>query len=566
MTPSVNNPLKWTIPEIMLAVLFLLAPFYYQPNIGGQGLNLPGNITVWLAAWVVIWFSVWQVLKVKTIVLPAKSLLILAFPILATISGFLSGVSQPIEWFFRLIFIWGGAFFLIGLFQYGFKRGQTDRLLFMLTLAGLIHALVACLQYFQPDGMSIYLPKAEGVNIATGVFQQINNHANFQAMVLLISLYLINRPGIRFHKLKRISLLTTIVFSAFIVFSSGSRIGLLSLVLGLAFMIPICWQVLKRNKQNAKAFFLALLVGFLAAITTAGFERLLAKSEQIQTEYKASERIGIYLIAAELIKQKPVFGHGLGSFEGVWQFQKGDFQQRNADFELIEDYVSHPHNELLYWQVEGGLLATLGILISFLTVLMLGWRNKARYALAMLLPLALHTQVELPMHISAMTWFACLLLIFIVMSHTHPRQKTFVVSGAMSKSLVFLNHLLIIAVVIFSVHSLLANYQLREATKGGSDLDIARINPYFAKIAEDFFMQNLFARASQDKSVQATQIFANWQSQEIHFRPTYLNMKYLIGAYHNLQQRDKACQWAETAAWIYPAEKDFTGYSQTCDK
>lgn len=564
MTPPVNNTLKWTTPEIMLAVLFLLAPFYYQPNIGGQGLNLPGNITVWLAAWLVIWFSVWQVLKVKTIVLPAKSLLILAFPILATISGFLSGVSQPIEWFFRLIFIWGGAFFLIGLFQYGFKRSQTDRLLFILTLAGLLHALVACLQYFQPDGISIYLPKAEGVNIATGVFQQINNHANFQAMVLLISLYLINRPAIRFQQIKRISLLITVVLSAFIVFSSGSRIGLLSLILGLALLVPVCWQVLKRNRQNTSAFFLALLLGLIAAVATTGLERLLEKSERIQTEYKASERIGIYLISAELIKQKPIIGHGLGSFEGVWQFQKGDFQQRHPDFELIQSYVTHPHNELLYWQVEGGLLATLGILVSFIMILLLGWRSKARYAIALLLPLALHTQVELPMHTSATLWFVCLLLIFIVLSHARPIRYQLTLSAAMQRLLWALNHLLLAVVTIFSIHSLLAGYQLHKATKGGADLGLALANPYFSKIAEDFYMQDLFLQASQDRSVPATQIFVDWQSAEIRFRPTDLNFRYLIGGYNNLQQRQQACQWAETAAAIYPAEKDIAGFAQAC--
>jgi O-antigen polymerase len=34
----------------MLAVLFLVAPFYYHPNIGGEGLRIPNNITVWMMA------------------------------------------------------------------------------------------------------------------------------------------------------------------------------------------------------------------------------------------------------------------------------------------------------------------------------------------------------------------------------------------------------------------------------------------------------------------------------------------------------------------------------------
>lgn len=559
---------KWTTAEVILATLFLIAPFYYHDNIGGTGLNIPGNITVWAAASVFIWFAVKKILERSEVVLPEKVLLILAFPFLATISGFISGVDEPIDWLFRLLFIWGGIFFLLGLFQFRFSRAQKDKLLYVLLNAGFLHGVVASIQYFQPEGMSLFLPTAKGVNIATGVFQQINIHASFQATIVLIAWYVINRPLARFSTPIKISILVTTFVSAFIVLSSGSRVGFLSLFIGLGLLMTFCWPVVKRNKKNILMLLLAMVIAAFASFYSDGFSRLADKSAEIHTEYKASERIGIYLIAAELVEQQPLFGHGLGSFESVWQYQKADFQQRHPDYELIDDYVSHPHNELLFWQVEGGILASVGILLSFFTILFLAWRSKARFAIALLFPFAFHNQVELPFHISATAWFACLFLIFIALSHSKKSTFKDFLSMPMKQALKLFNHAGLIIAILFYGHSAWANYQLQLATKpdGNANLTVPLMNPYFTKIAEDFRMQQIFRMSSIERNVDMMRAFNHWQQESILDRPTDFNFKMLIASHQNLQNREKACKTAEIASDMYIDNEEFRLYRESCQK
>lgn len=557
-----------TPAEIILAIVFLIAPFYYHDNIGGTGLNLPTNITVWASVSVFIWLAVKKVLQQSELLLPHSVMLLLAFPVLATISGFISGVAEPIEWAFRLLFIWGGVFFLLGLFQFDFNRAQKDKLLFLLIIAGLLHGLVACVQYFQPEGMTIFLPTSKGTNIATGVFQQINIHASFQATVVLIAWYLINRPLARFNTIVKGLILVTAFVSTFIVLSSGSRVGFLSLLIGLILLLMICWPVIKRNKKNSLMMLAVVALALLTSLFSDGFSRLADKSAEVHTEYKASERIGIFLISAELVKQAPLVGHGLGSFESVWQYQKADFQQRHPDYELIDDYVSHPHNELLFWQVEGGLLASAGILVSFFTILLIAWQSRARYAIALLFPFAFHNQVELPFHISATAWFACLFLIFIALSHSTKNTYKEFLSVPMTKAMKLANHIWLILAILFYGHTAWANYQLELATtpNGNANLTIPLMNPYFTKIAEDFRMQQIFRMSSIERNVDMMRVFNQWQQESILVRPTDFNFKMLIASYQNLKNREQACKTAEIASDMYIDNEEFRLYRESCQK
>lgn len=550
---------------MLIALIFLVAPFYYHDNIGGTGLNLPGNITVWFAASFFIWFALKQVLDSNTLILPQRVFMILAFPILATLSGFISGVSEPIEWVFRLVFIWGGVFFLIALFQFNFSRAQKDKLLYLIAMAGLLHAVVACLQIFQPDGMSIFLPKAPS-NVATGVFQQINIHATFQATVLLVCWYLSLRPIVRRSSLLKSGVYLTVLLATFIVMTSGSRVGVISMFIGLGLLTGLYWKPIRVNSKTILLLVFLMSVAGSGSILTDGFSRLVDKSAEVNTEYKASERIGIYQIAAELVEQKPFFGHGLGSFESVWQYQKADFQLRHSDYELIQDYVTHPHNELLFWQVEAGTLAAIGILLSFLAILVAAWKTKAQYAIALLFPFAFHNQVELPFHISANAWFLTLLLIYIALSHNKEHVAQSFLSKPMKKSLSLINHGGLVLVMTFLGHTALSNYQLEQITKpdGDANLAIPLVNPYFTKIAEDFRMQQIFKRSSMDRNEAAMKFFHDWQKQEIKNRPTENNFKMLIAAYQNLQQPRKACQTATLVLNMYQNNTELERYLDVC--
>jgi O-antigen polymerase len=90
--------------------------------VGGYGLRVPFNVAVWLVANTIIWYSVYALVKQNKIVLPKYFYYLLSFPVLVTVSGFISGIEYPIVWFFRLIYIWYGLLFLVVLFQFKLLR------------------------------------------------------------------------------------------------------------------------------------------------------------------------------------------------------------------------------------------------------------------------------------------------------------------------------------------------------------------------------------------------------------------------------------------------------------
>jgi O-antigen polymerase len=311
-----------------------------------------------------------------------------------------------------------------------------------------------------------------------------------------------------------------------------------------------------------------ILSAILVAVKSDGFERFEQKAASFQTEYSNADRWGIYLVSFELVKEKPILGYGLGSFAGQWQFQKADYQARNPSYPLIQLYISHPHNELLLWQIEGGLVATLGILISFFTILVISIKSKALYALPLLFPIAFHNQVELPFHISAIMWFLCLLLIFMSVSHAKLIKVPINLSKMMRSSGAILVISAVITAQIFLISTLIFSrefvYATHKTPKRNADMSMALYNPYLSQMAEDFIMQNLFNISNVHQSIEGIREFNAWQQQAIKQHPTDFNFKLLIASYQVLDKKQEACQTAKIAHHMYHSNTEFKRYDDFC--
>lgn len=556
---------KKNISLFFFTLIFFVAPFYYQPNIGGEGLNLPANVTIWLAAVIFISVSLFVCIKDKAIKTPKKMLLILAFPILATTSAFVTGVEQPTEWLFRFLYIWMGVLFLISLYQIS-DDNLSDTLLVIISISGFLHAIVAITQIFQPEGTVIWIPTPAQALYPVGMFQQVNNHASFQATVLLVNWYLITTSKVQSNKGLLSSILLSTVLASFIIFASGSRVGLLGMLVGLvAILFMLREHYFKNTKKHLVLILASTLLGLVVSTQTDGLSRVSDKASLSQTEYSNSARLGIYAIAAELINEKPVFGYGIGSFRSVWQYQKAEYQSKHPEADLIGEYVTHPHNELIFWQVEGGSLATLGILISAFTIIYFIFRSsKNRYVLALLMPVSLHLLVELPFYTSALHWLLFLTLIAIGLSELS-RQVQIKLSSLMNMtSYMGLGGLIIISIV-FSIQTLHAGAVLNAAIEGENiELKPAMGNIYFSNIAEDFYMQNMFMLANEHKSEQVLRDYIFWAEKYIQTNPSYLHIKYLIASYQTLGMTGKACDLAQTASMMYRKNNDFQVYEKYC--
>jgi O-antigen polymerase len=110
----------------VLIFLFVLAPLYFQPNMGGRGLALTFNITTWAVATTLICYATLLITVRKTIRLPRHSLYFAAAPVVIILNSVVTGSSQPTVFIFRELFILGGLFFFLALFQFKPRQDQVE--------------------------------------------------------------------------------------------------------------------------------------------------------------------------------------------------------------------------------------------------------------------------------------------------------------------------------------------------------------------------------------------------------------------------------------------------------
>lgn len=111
-----------------------------------------------------------------------------------------------------------------------------------------------------------------------------------------------------------------------------------------------------------------------------------------------------------MVMLHPFLGWGYGGF--TWSFSHFIAQHGLSWPEQTE--LSHPHNEFLYWWVEGGLTALAGIVLLTVCGIRLFFHRPEREKMAILgclLPILLHTQLEYPLYQSPVHWLILILLL-----------------------------------------------------------------------------------------------------------------------------------------------------------
>ena len=82
-------------------------------------------------------------------------------------------------------------------------------------------------------------------------------------------------------------------------------------------------------------------------------------------------RKDLYIACIEIFLDKPLIGHGLGTFKEVFQSKRAYVNNGKVPSTMI---WMHPHNEFLYRLIESGLLGGIGLLIltiSFIAIVII---------------------------------------------------------------------------------------------------------------------------------------------------------------------------------------------------
>ncbi|MEL3923006.1 Wzy polymerase domain-containing protein [Aeromonas enteropelogenes] len=392
---------------VLCALYWLLGMHFFMHNPGGAGLYLPFNAWGWIFASLMIGIGLWQVtLRQRIIFSPLQAALWLGALLLLlpmAYPGFeLKDYAIP-----RLLGLFAGLLFLFGFYQWRLTRQQRDRLFYLILIAIAIEALLGLVQFYllTPGNWIGYDTK---VNRPYGIFQQPNVMASFMATGMALAIWLELRSddsrvlmGLRYSVIFSTVLLLVVL---------QSRVGQLSGLLALLMLLP---QLRQQRKLGLilGLVFLAIILGLLSQYLMAGVKRGLEI-------YQSGGMRSIYWpYALKLVSEQLWTGWGYGSFESVFLHHYMADKAVNPAMVQIEYNLDHPHNEFLYWAVEGGLAPMLGMLIMGGALL---WRlscapgKNAMAMLALVTPVLLHSQTEYPFYHAIVSWWLLLTLIYLI--------------------------------------------------------------------------------------------------------------------------------------------------------
>jgi len=552
----------------LLVSVFLIAPFYFHFNIGGLGFDLPYNASEWITALLFSSIVIFSQVKEKLIIYNRSFLYCLVFPTVVIFAGITSDIPQHIDWLFRQLYILGGIVFLFALIQAHLSVKQIDKLLYCIVIACLLQSIVAISQLHELSFLEDIIPYSPN-RIPFGMLQQVNVLASYLVTGLMIILFLISRPPFySVHFFTKTFLVITFGLAVYIVFSTGSRVGILS------FFIATVLMVVSRRKQlfrHGHILLLLVVITFTAILSAqTGLSNALDKTEKMTSAEYGSARQTFYAVAKELISEKPLFGFGIGSFQRVWVDQVAKFAVNHPNAQISQGTVSHPHNEVLFWMIEGGLVSLFALLIVFIAICHAlyhcGFSRGGAYA-ALLLPITLHTQVELPFYISSVHWFLWLYLVFMVFRH-----KLIVSHFSISQMAYYTAQTAIFLVGLAGgaiiVHASMAQLEIAKYSsgKGGEgDLTIGLNDLYFNSYAEKLMMQTLLYSSLEQKDKTHMPTFIEWAEDRIGYKPEQGMFIMLSDAYGLNEDKINQCRISKRGLATYTKNQRLQTTIDSCN-
>lgn len=390
---------------ICFALLMGVGMHYFQHNQGGSGLQLAFNNVVWIFFSILIGLGLWKITAQQKIYYSKYTGIIFIALALFILPIFYPNNELAEQSYTRLLGLFAGILLFLSLQQFNFNQKQVEKLLLWIVIAGFIQAAYSLTQDYLLPADNIF-----GYNInygrPYGIFQQPNVLASFMATSLILSGYLLAKFE---DKRIRAFLLITALANMWVISLAMSRVGYLGTTIAVLLLLPWLWQ---KNKKCCLLFLLSIAVGI--SLTSIKEDALQARDAKALKQ--DNRRVTMYLHSLELVKDKPLLGHGYGSFEKAFITSYAE-RAKNGEVAKLKQVLSHPHNDTLFWAVEGGIAPIFAMLLligAFLSRLRAFKVKKALALLALVTPISFHTQTEYPLYHSAVHWLVLMVLVFYV--------------------------------------------------------------------------------------------------------------------------------------------------------
>ncbi|MGM0914217.1 MAG: Wzy polymerase domain-containing protein [Pseudomonadota bacterium] len=525
------------------------------PNLGGTGLRMPHNAAVWMGFGVMMAIAMW----------PASRGVIRFSAFHKGLGLLLLALWLPFLWSWneaslialpRMLTVTAGAILLLGIAQLQLTRRDWWWIGMAILSGVLLETAFGYVQHFvlQPGNWLGY-PVESGRPY--GVFQQVNVMASFLATGLVISAWLFAEGR---NNLERSFTLLAPLFIPFLLLTIASRSGFLGTLIAVPLVMGYLWY---QDRSRFKQWSGALLTGIVVAaslflLTSEGGGAVARKLEQ-----GGGERIPVYLHSLKMILEEPLTGWGYGRFQHDFLHSFADWRaalpqnQPEIVDPIITQTYAHPHNELLYWGIEGGLLPLLG-LIGFggwvlFRLLSRGPNGERLLLAALLLPLSIHSLLELPFYHSQAHWLVFVLLLEMVagmrwQETTQENRYTFGVR--------VIRMLLPAVVVIFMATHFHTMWKIKTyiESQGENFTPLTRvINPTGITSSLEFLImsQQLYS-AENLGMLQFVKSYLEWAKKESQLKPSQSLYHNMTRATKLLYKDSEAKQFNRLAIKLFP--------------
>jgi putative inorganic carbon (HCO3(-)) transporter len=342
-------------PDIGLLIIIFLIPFEdfnALPGISASSLSVLKLASLAVFGGAIIHFFIFR--KLDRLVSAPQNWLILFFLGAVVVSNFVAiDPATTLDKTFKLARVLALYFVAINVIR---TRTDMSRVVWVMIVAGLICTLYGIYNYhFNPDTLDIN-------GRISGTMDHPNGYA--AAMVARLPLALFLLPSER-HPGRRALLAFAVITMLYGVLLSGSRGGMIALVLALVLFII---------RQKHKLFYLLLLLTvvltFLIIAPPHIKERLgLQPTEYNTTDYSQERRLTYQQFGLELFQQNPVAGIGLSGFSTAYARSEYRFMQ-------TDEVKRVAHNMYLEIATGTGILG----LIPFLALLAMALYSAFRAA------------------------------------------------------------------------------------------------------------------------------------------------------------------------------------------
>ena len=339
--------------EQLLFYLMIFAPmFVFMQHLGGFALDIPQNIISWGFVGIFVSLILAKIIN-RGEILISKNTKTFAYFILVVVMTYILNHGFSLDGSMTLLGLVLSFLVFLSLQQ---QKLSLKNILFIIIFSAVVQTCISYLQLFNIISITRYLHISE-LEIS-GLFGQSNIFATF-LVTAFVALYLAVKET---YLDKRYFYLGTLFFNTAI-FSSNSRAGILAVIV-IAIIILF---IHKRERQFIFLFIVAYLFSiilyfyFLMGSSSEKFNAVKLINYSNKTMTGDPVRFDLYTIAFKIFINNWTTGFGYDNFAINFFYKIREIGTNNPF--LLNWEFRHPHNEILYWVLMGGVINLIGLVI-----------------------------------------------------------------------------------------------------------------------------------------------------------------------------------------------------------